>query len=64
MKSFSNDTLKFSLRQVLSLLQFGSCQNWMTTANLVAETQLKLLNERNFRSKASWKPQEGQLIWK
>ena len=46
MKSIFNETSKFSLRQILSLLRFGSCQNWMTTANLVAETQLKLLNER------------------
>ena len=32
--------------KVLGLLHFGSCQNWMTTANLVAKTQLKFLNER------------------
>ena len=33
MKSFSDETLK----KVVSLLHFGSCENCMNTANLVAE---------------------------
>ena len=37
---------KCFLQKVLGLLCFGSCQNWMNSANLIAEIQLKLSNER------------------
>ena len=46
MKSFSNETLNFFLQKVLFLLHFGSCQNFMSFANLVAEIHYKLCNER------------------
>ena len=46
MKSFSNETLNFFLQKVLFLLHFGSCQNCMSSANLVAEIHQKLWNER------------------
>ena len=46
MNSFPQCNTKVLLQKVLDLLHFGFCQNWMTAANLVAETQLKLLNER------------------
>ena len=39
MKSFSNETLNF-------LLHFGSCQNRMGSANLVAEILKKLCKKR------------------
>ena len=45
MKSFSNETLNFFLQKLLFLLQFGSCQNCMRPANLVAETHLKRCNK-------------------
>ena len=41
MKSFSNETLNFFLQKVLFLLYFGSCQNCMCSANLVAEIHCK-----------------------
>ena len=37
---------KFSLQKVLGLLSFGPCPNCMSSANIVAEIQFKLLNER------------------
>ena len=37
MKYFSNETLLFFLKKVLGLLHFGSCQNYMSSANLVAK---------------------------
>ena len=37
---------KLSLQKVLGLLSFGSCPNCMSSANIVAEIQFKLLNER------------------
>ena len=40
MKSFSNETLNFFLQKVLFLLHFGSCQNCMSSANLVAEIHI------------------------
>ena len=46
MKSFSNETLNFFLQKVLFLLHFGSCQNCMSSANLVTEIHQKLRNER------------------
>ena len=46
MKSFSNETLNFFLQKVLFLLHFGSCQNCMSSANLVAEIHQKLCNKR------------------
>ena len=46
MKSFSNETLNFFLQKVLGLLNFGSCQKCMSSANLVVEIQFKLSNER------------------
>ena len=46
MKSFSNETLNFFLQKVLFLLHFGSNQNCMSFANLVAEIHCKLCNER------------------
>ena len=36
MKSFSNETLN-CFQKVLGLLHFGSCQNCMSSANLVAK---------------------------
>ena len=36
MESFSNETLSFH-QKILGLLRFGSCQNCMSSANLVAE---------------------------
>ena len=36
----------FSLEKVLGLLNFESCPNCMSSANLVAEIQFKILNER------------------
>ena len=46
MKSFSNEALNFFLQKVLFLLHFGSCQNCMNSANLVAEYHQKLCNRR------------------
>ena len=46
MKSFSNETLNFFLQEVLFILYFGSCQNCMGSANLVAEIQQKHFNKR------------------
>ena len=46
MKSFSNKSLNFFLQKVLFLLHFGSCQNCMSSANLVAENHEKLCNRR------------------
>ena len=37
---------KILLQKVPGLLHFESCQNFMSTANRVAEIQLKLLNEK------------------
>ena len=45
MESFSNETLYF-LQKVLGLLQFGSCQNCISSANLVAEIHQKVWNKR------------------
>ena len=36
-KSFSNETLKFFLSKVLHFLHFGSCKNYMSSVNQVAE---------------------------
>ena len=36
----------FFLQKVLFLLHFGSCQNFMSSANLVAEIPQKLCNKR------------------
>ena len=46
MKSFSNEALNFFLQKVLFLLHFGSCQNCMSSANLVVEIHQKLCNKR------------------
>ena len=46
MKPFSSETLNFFLQKVLFLLQFGSWQNYMSSANLVAEIHQKLCNTR------------------
>ena len=45
MEPLSNETLCF-LQKVLGLLQFGSCQNCISSANLVAEIHQKLWNKR------------------
>ena len=45
MKSFFNETLSFP-QKVMGLLSFGFCRNCVNSANVVAEIQLKLLNER------------------
>ena len=37
MKSFSNESLNFFLEKVVDLLHFGSCQNCMSSVNLVRE---------------------------
>ena len=39
---------KFSLQKVLGLLSFGLYPNCMSSANIVAEIQFKLLNEKHF----------------
>ena len=47
MKYFSNEALTFSLlEKVLALLYFGSCQNCMSSVNLVAKIYQKLCNKR------------------
>ena len=46
MKSFSNETLNFFLQKVLFLPHFGSCQNRVSSANLVAQIHWKLCNRR------------------
>ena len=46
MKSFSNETLIFFLQKVMFLLHFGSFQNCMSSANLVAEIHQKLCSKR------------------
>ena len=46
MKYSSNEKLNFILRENLNLLHSGSCQNCMTSVNLVAEILQKLSNER------------------
>ena len=49
MTSLFDETLnfpKFSLQKVLGLLNFVSCPNCMNSANVVAEIQFKLLNDR------------------
>ena len=48
LKFFNYETLDF-FRKVISLLRFGSCQNCMSSANLVAEMHEKLSSERAFR---------------
>ena len=40
MKSFFNESLSFLF------LSFGPCENCMSSSNIVAEIQFKLLNER------------------
>ena len=50
MKSFSNETLSFFLEKVLGLLDFGSCQNCMTSTKLVAEIHQKIWKERTLSS--------------
>ena len=35
-----------SLQKVMDLMNLGSCPNYMNSANVVAEIQFKLLNER------------------
>ena len=37
---------KFSFQKVLGLLSFETCPNCMSSANIVAEIQFKLLNEK------------------
>ena len=44
MKYFSN--VQFFVQNVLFVLHFGSCQNCISSANLVAEIQQKLCNKR------------------
>ena len=46
MKSFSNETLNFFLQKVLFVPHFGSCQNRVSSANLVAQIHQKLCNRR------------------
>ena len=41
---------KFFLQKVLFLVDFGSCQNCMSSANLVAQIHQKLCNKRDLRS--------------
>ena len=43
---FLQSNTEIFLRKVLSLLHFGFYQICMRTANLIAETQLKLLHKR------------------
>ena len=45
-KIFPQWNTKFSLQKVLGLLSFGSWSNCMNSANVVAEVQFQLLNER------------------
>ena len=45
MKSLSNETLKFFIQKALGILNVES-KFWMSFANLVAEIQFKLSNER------------------
>ena len=44
MKSFSNETLNRFVQKVLFFLQFGSCQNCMSSTNIVAENHQNLCN--------------------
>ena len=46
MKSFSNETQDFFFREFCYFYIFGSCQNFMSSANLVAELHQKLCNKR------------------
>ena len=46
MKFFSNETLNCFFQKVLFLLHFGSCQNCMSSVNVVAEIHYKLCNTR------------------
>ena len=46
MKSFFNETLNFFLRKFVFLLHIGSCQNCVSSANLVGEIQEKLCKKR------------------
>ena len=46
MKSFSKERLNSSLQKVLFLPHFGSFQNPVSSANLVAQIHLKLCNRR------------------
>ena len=48
MKSFSYETLDF-FQKVISLQRFGSCQDCMSSANLVVEIHEKVSSERAFR---------------
>ena len=48
MKSFSNETLNFFFREFCYFYIFGSCQNRMSSADLVAELHQKLCNKRAF----------------
>ena len=41
-----NRNTKFYFQKALGLLHFGSCQNCLSSANLVAEIHLKLWNKR------------------
>ena len=45
-KIFLQGNTKFSLQKVLVVLSFGSCPNRMSVANIVAEIQFKIFNER------------------
>ena len=45
-ETFLQWNTKFFLQKFLFVLHFGSCQNCMTSANLVAENQYKLCNRR------------------
>ena len=55
MKSISNETINTFLQKVLFLLHFGSCQNLMSSANLV-ETL------RNFVIKEFWALENHVLV--
>ena len=46
MKYFSNETRVFFLQKVLFLLHFRTCQNCLSSANLVAKIHQKLCNKR------------------
>ena len=46
MKFFSNETLNCVFQKVLFLLHFGSCQNCMSSMNVVTEIHYKLCNTR------------------
>ena len=51
MRSFSHVTLNIFFGKFWALLNFGSCQNYMNSVNLVAYIQLKLSKERTLSTR-------------